>query len=90
MQQPTTKTNPVYDEIESDVLQLQQSMNILHEMIHEQQASITTLEETISESKRDIQESVPMLEEATSYSWTSSIRSIGFGGGVMILFYLLL
>ena len=90
MQQSITKTNPVYDEIERDVLQLQQSMNILHEMVHEQQASITTLEEAISESKRDIQESVPILEEARSYSWTSSIRSIGFGGGVMLLFYLLL
>ena len=90
MQQSITKTKPVYDEIERDVLQLQQSMNILQEMVHEQQASLTTLEEAISESKRDIQESVPMLEEATTYSWTSSIGSIGFGGGVMLLFYLLL
>ncbi len=88
MQQSTSK--PVYDEIERDVIQLQQSMNMLHEMVYEQQASITTLEEAISESKRDIQESVPILEEATSYSWSSSIRSIGFGGGIMILFYLLL
>lgn len=42
-----------YDSLEKDIIQLQESMNIIHEMVQEQQSEIDTIEDYIKQSKED-------------------------------------
>lgn len=64
--------NPTYDQLCSDVIQLQESMNILHELVHEQQVPVDSLEEFIVLSRQDVITGEKELVESTSY-WYSTM-----------------
>lgn len=60
-----------YEQLEKDVIQLQESMNILQELVQEQQAPIDNLEDFIHHSKQDIKKANTELVESKSYSYSS-------------------
>ena len=60
-----------YEQLEKDVIQLQESMNILQELVQEQQEPIDNLEDFIHHSKQDIKEANTELVESKSYSYSS-------------------
>ena len=77
-----------YEQIEKDVIQLNESMNILHELVHEQQESIDTIEEFIHETKNEIIVGKEELKEGESYlSFTHKI-GIGLIGIVCMILFL--
>ena len=73
-----------YEQLEKDVILLQESMNILQELVHEQQDPIDNLEQFIHDSKEKVKEGTELIE-TTSYSYF-----IYAGGVAITIFYLIL
>ena len=76
-----------YTQIEQDVLQLQESMSILHELVKEQQEPLDTLEDFIQESKTNVIHAQNDLSDASSYS-TKIMYMLGGIASVVIYFLL--
>lgn len=76
-----------YTQIEQDVIQLQESMSILHELVKEQQEPLDTLEDFIQESKTNVIHAQSDLHEASTYS--SKIMYM-LGGIASVVIYFLL
>jgi hypothetical protein len=57
-----------FEKLADDVIRLQESMHILHELIKEQGETVTSIEEFIHESKENVKASVHDLAEANTYS----------------------
>jgi t-SNARE complex subunit (syntaxin) len=75
------------EQLEKDVLDLQQSMTILHDLVMEQQPEIDTIEKCISDTKQLACETKQELDEALSYtSWTSYIT---YAAGAIVMYFLL-
>ena len=84
MQQTKKET---YEQLEKDVIQLNESMNILHELIHEQKESIDSIEEFIHETKKEVIVGKEELKESDSYlSFTHKIGISLIGIVCVILF----
>ncbi len=73
-------------QLEQDVLQLKQSMSILHELVQEQQPEIDTIEQCINETKLLTSESKSDLEEAATYSWSSYFTYVA---GILVMYMIL-
>jgi t-SNARE complex subunit (syntaxin) len=86
MIQDTRHDNDTYKQIEYDVIQLQESMSILHELVKEQQEPLDTLEDFIQESKTNVIQAEQELTEASTYS--SKIMYI-LGGIASVVIYFL-
>ena len=69
-----------FNKIEQEMILLQESMNILHELVHSQQESIDTLEEYIEESKKNTSHA---LEDISTYSWYDYTKYIV--GGIILI-----
>ncbi len=82
-----TLKKDTYAKIEQDVLQLQESMSILHELVKEQQEPLDTLEDFIQESKTNVKHAQSDLSEASTYS--SKIMYM-LGGIASVVIYFLL
>lgn len=74
------KTNSKYDELERDVVQLQQSMQIMHDLVYSQQESIDSLEDSIEETfqqvekaEQDLKEGENIRENTNKISYISGI-----------------
>lgn len=93
-QDPSTiQKKEQYVQLEQDVRMLQDSMNILHELVHSQQESIDTLEEYIEESKTHTSRALTEIKEAKEYStWYDYTKYIAGGilGTVGAVIYILL
>ncbi len=80
-------SNDTYKQIEHDVIQLKESMSILHELVKEQQEPLDTLEDFIQESKTNVIHAEQELTEASTYS--SKITYIlGAIASVVIYFFI--
>jgi t-SNARE complex subunit (syntaxin) len=90
MERKATLKKEQYEQLEQDVLMLQDSMNILHELVHSQQESIDTLEEYIEESKINTSHALKEIKEAKEVStWYDYTKYIA-GGIVGAVIYILL
>jgi t-SNARE complex subunit (syntaxin) len=74
------KTNSKYDELERDVVQLQQSMQIMHDLVYSQKESIDSLEDSIEETfqkvekaEQDLKEGENIRENTNKISYISGI-----------------
>jgi t-SNARE complex subunit (syntaxin) len=76
-----------YTQIEQDVIQLQESMSILHELVKEQQEPLDTLEDFIQESKTNVIHAQSDLTEASTYS-TKIMYMLGGIASAVIYFLL--
>lgn len=87
MIQDTRNDNDTYKQIEHDVIQLQESMSILHELVKEQQEPLDTLEDFIQESKTNVIHAEHELKEASTYS-SKIMYILGGIAGVVIYFFI--
>jgi|LakMenE01Jun11ns_1017448.scaffolds.fasta_scaffold8289494_1 hypothetical protein len=80
----------VYTQIEKDVLLLQESMNILHNVVHTQQDDIDTIEDMIQHTKQECKQgSTDLVISTETQQQTNYINYIA--GGLFTLFiYILL
>ena len=80
----------IYAEIEKDVLLLQESMGILHNMIETQQDHLDTIEDMIHHTKQECKQgSTDLVVSSETQQQTSYINYIA--GGLFTLFiYILL
>jgi t-SNARE complex subunit (syntaxin) len=76
-----------YTQIEQDVIQLLESMSILHELVKEQQEPLDTLEDFIQESKTNVIHAQSDLSDASSYS-TKIMYMLGGIASVVVYFLL--
>jgi len=72
-----------YDTLETDILHLQESMNILHELVRDQQLPLDEMEEFIKESKQEVikanqelVETKQIVTETRYWIYISSISTI--------------
>ena len=80
------KTNEKYDQIEKDVILLQESMNILHNIIETHQEHLDTIEDMIQHTKEECKQGRTDLVISTETSYINYIA-----GGLFTLFiYMLL
>lgn len=78
-------THNKYEQIERDVIRLQESMSILHELVKEQQDPLDTLEDFIHESKTNVIQAQNDLTDASTYS-SKIMYILGGIAGVVIYF----
>jgi len=79
----------LYTQIEKDVVQLQETMEILHDMVTEQQQEIDSIEQHINESKTHVTEVEIALTEATTYSqYKNYLWYVASGLGAIALYLL--
>jgi t-SNARE complex subunit (syntaxin) len=80
----------VYTQIEKDVLLLQESMNILHNVVQTQQDDIDTIEDMIQHTKQECKQgSTDLVISTETQQQTNYINYIA--GGLFTLFiYILL
>jgi len=76
-----------YELIAQDMIQLQQSMTILHDLVHEQQPQLDSIEDKIHESKQQVNQAIPEIEQATTYR---DYMMYLVGGIGTVLLYLLI
>ena len=67
------------ENLEKDILDLQQSMEILHEIVERQQPDIDSIELYIEQSKKEVK--VEIIEEKSNFSYYAS-------AGVILLFFI--
>jgi t-SNARE complex subunit (syntaxin) len=67
-----------YDELERDVIDLQESMNIMSQLVNDQQQQLDSIEEEISKSKIKVRNAIEDVQESkqiddslqiTKYVW---------------------
>lgn len=80
----------IYTQIEKDVLLLQESMNILHNMVKTQQDNLDTIEDMIHHTKQECKQgSTDLVISTETQQQTNYINYIA--GGLFTLFiYILL
>jgi t-SNARE complex subunit (syntaxin) len=67
------------ENLEKDIFDLQQSMEILHEIVERQQPDIDSIESYIEQSKKEVK--VEIIEEKSNFSYYAS-------AGVILLFFI--
>lgn len=67
------------EKLEKDMLDLQESMEILHEIVERQQPVIDSIESYIEQSKKEV--NVEIIEEKSNFSYYAST-------GVILLFFI--
>jgi len=77
-------TNEEKDALTKDILQLKESMEIIHDLIKDQGEELNTIEDEIHMNKQLIIEGTEDVSLETNYS-SSIIASIGAGIGALIL-----
>jgi len=77
-------TNEEKDALTKDILQLKESMEIIHDLIKDQGEELNTIEDEIHTNKQLIIEGTEDVSLETNYS-SSIIASIGAGIGALIL-----
>jgi t-SNARE complex subunit (syntaxin) len=79
-----------YQKIEQDVVYLQESMDILHDLVHTQQNNINTIEDMIHLTKENTEKGEKELIDAnqSSLNYTKYIGYIT-GGMLTILYFIL-
>lgn len=65
---PPKNDHKKIQQLEGDINRLQESFQILHNIINEQQQSINSIEENIIKSKEDVKEAAEELKIAESYT----------------------
>lgn len=81
--------NETYQKIEQDVVHLQESMNILHDLVHSQQDNLDTIEDMIHLTKENTENGETELTVAqSSLNYTNYIGYIA--GGIVTLLYFIL
>jgi chromosome segregation ATPase len=65
---PPKNDHKKIQQLENDINRLQESFQMLHEIVHEQQQSIDSIEENISKSKEEVKEAAEDLKVAESYT----------------------
>ena len=83
---PKLLTNEEKDALAKDILQLKDSMEILHDLIKEQGEELSTIEDEIHNNKQLIIQGTEIVSEETNY--TTSIIA-GIGGIILVLCMLL-
>ena len=84
---PQRTKQDTYKDLETDVLHLKHSMDILRDLVEEQQQPLDTIEQCIAESKQSIHQGATSLEAASDWSsWTSTYVV----GGMVLAMYVLL
>ena len=79
----------LYTQIEKDVVQLKETMEILHDIVSEQQPELDSIEQHIHESKTHVAEAEIALTEATIYSqYTNYLWYVASGLGAIALYFL--
>lgn len=79
-------TNEEKDALTKDILQLKDSMEMLHDLIKEQGEELSTIEDEIHNNKQLIIQGTKIVSEETNY--TTSIIA-GIGGIILVLCMLL-
>jgi len=77
-------TNEEKDALAKDILQLKESMEIIHDLIKDQGEELNTIEDEICTNKQLIIQGTEDVSLETNYS-SSIIASIGAGIGALIL-----
>ena len=77
-------TNEEKDALTKDILQLKESMEIIHDLIKDQGEELNTIEDEIRTNKQLIIQGTEDVSLETNYS-SSIIASIGAGIGALIL-----
>jgi hypothetical protein len=67
------------EKLEKDILDLQESMEILHQIVESQQSDIDSIESYIEQSKKEV--NVEIIEEKSNFSYYTS-------AGVILLFFI--
>jgi len=79
----------LFTQIEKDVVQLKETMDILHDIVTEHQQEIDSIEQHIHESKTHVAEAEIALTEATTYShYTNYLWYVASGLGAIALYFL--
>ena len=76
------------EKLEADVLQLKQTMDMMHDVVLDQKPSLDQLEDFIAESKKKVEQAQPVIEEAASYSSYLYYMAAGVGTTVLLLVFL--
>ena len=79
-----TLTNEEKDALVKDILQLKESMEIIHDLIKDQGEELNTIEDEIHTNKQLIIQGTEDVSLETNYS-SSIIAGIGAGIGALIL-----
>ena len=74
------------EKLEADVLQLKQTMDMMHDVVLDQK--LDQLEDFIAESKKEVVQAAPIMEEAASYSSYLYYMAAGVGTTVLLLVFL--
>lgn len=83
---PKSLTNEEKDALAKDILQLKDSMEMLHDLIKEQGEELSTIEDEIHNNKQLISQGTEIVSKETNY--TPSIIA-GIGGIILVLCMLL-
>lgn len=83
---PKSLTNEEKDALAKDILQLKDSMEMLHDLIKEQGEELSTIEDEIHNNKQLIIQGTEIVSSETNY--TTSIIA-GIGGLILVLCMLL-
>jgi hypothetical protein len=67
------------EKLEKDMLDLQESMEILHQIVESQQSDIDSIESYIEQSKKEV--NVEIIEEKSNFSYYAS-------AGVILIFFM--
>ena len=80
----------IYTQIEKDVLLLQESMNILHNMVETQQDHLDTIEDMIHHTKKECKQSSTDLVISTETQQQTNYINYIAGGLFTLFIYILL
>jgi t-SNARE complex subunit (syntaxin) len=80
----------IYTQIEKDVLLLQESMNILHNMVETQQDHLDTIEDMIHHTKQECKQGSTDLVISTETQQQKSYINYIAGGLFTLFIYILL
>jgi t-SNARE complex subunit (syntaxin) len=76
------------EKLEADVLQLKQTMDMMHDVVLDQKPSLNHIEDFIAESKKEVVEAAPVIQEAASYSSYLYYIAASVGTTVLVLVFL--
>jgi hypothetical protein len=74
------------EKLEADVHALKESMEIMHDLVLDQK--LDHIEDFIAESKKEVVEAAPVIQEAASYSSYLYYLAAGMGTTVFVLVFL--
>jgi t-SNARE complex subunit (syntaxin) len=77
--------NEAYQQIEKDVVHLQESMDILHGLVHAQQDHLDTIEDMIHLTKENAEKGETELKDA-SLNYKSYIQYVAVGMVTLLYF----